>query len=211
MSVDLTDDKIDKWVDGCLPVNRHDTFINLLQVVVPCWVPSAFLLTVMTFINLLQVDVPCWVPSAFLFNFMTQSSTCCRLLCHVECPVISCLPSWHIHQQVAGCCAMLSAQCLPVYIHDTFINLLQVVVPCWVPSADACSVVSSSHCSSRGRKQQQPLPPLRQQLHQRHMNIAKHISRTIRRSSKNTWTTTPRKRTPIRRVSVLIIQSCIPR
>ena len=141
----------------CFPLHLHGTTINLLQVVVPGWVPSVSVLT-----------------------FTTQLPTCCRLLCHVDCPALS---SQH---------------------HGTTIKLLQVVVPCWVPSADACSVVWSSHCSSTGRKQQPPLPPLRQQLHQRHMNIVSLISRTIRRNSKKPWTTRPRNRRPIPRVSLFV-------
>jgi len=130
--------------------------------------------------NLLQVAVPSWVPSVFLLTFTTQPSTCCRFLCRVEWPALSC------------------------QLHGTTIKLLQVVVPCWVPSADACSVVWSSHCSSTGRKQQQPLPPLRQQLPQRHMNIVRLISRTIRRSSKKPWTTRPQNQRPILRVSSFV-------
>jgi len=159
----------------CFPLNIHGTIIKRLQVVCHVECPVFPLNIHGTTISFLQVVVSSCVPSTFFLIFMAQPPTCCRLLCHVECPA-------------------LSSQ-----IHGTIIKLLQVVVPCWVPSADACSVVWSSHCSSTGRKQQQPLPPLRQPLH-RHMNI----SRTIRRNSKKPWTTRQRNRRPILRVSLFV-------
>jgi hypothetical protein len=103
--IDLMVCYIDKWGDGCLST------INLLQVVVPSWLPSVFL------------------------SFMAQLSTCCRLLWQAESPVLSSEHSWHNHQPVAGCWALLRAQRFPLIFHGTTINLLQVVVPRWVPSA----------------------------------------------------------------------------
>jgi len=71
----------------CFLVNIFGTTINLFQVVVPRWEPSAFLST--SWHNHQIVAGCCATLRAqrFPLNFMAQPSNCCRLLCHVECPV----------------------------------------------------------------------------------------------------------------------------